>query len=315
MSVVAPEASPAMGVTHILLPYADRDQYLNGTLTYIEQARAGGGTLVIIATPARREQLAPHIPGDAAVFVDPGRALRNPGRLIPALQNWVGRLCRDRPVHAINESVWPARTTAYTNELRYQEWLLNRAFADAPAWSLMCPFDTARHDASAVAAITRCHPLLWDGAETVASTGFLTGDYPFHALAEPIGPVERVPYDLSGLAGLRQTVTRFATACGLGAERVCDLRLAVAELAANSVRHGGGRGTALLWRTPESVVCETSDAGVITDPLVGLIKPTAAQIGGRGLWFVHSLSDLVEVRSAPGTGTRVRVSVDLPPRD
>jgi anti-sigma regulatory factor (Ser/Thr protein kinase) len=124
--------------------------------------------------------------------------------------------------------------------------------------------------------------------------------------------VRRVPYDLAALGTVRETVVQFAAECGLGAERVRDLRLAVAELAANSIRHGGGHGVALLWRTPESVVCELRDEGVITDPLVGLVRPTSTQIGGRGLWFVNNLCDLVEVRSSPGKGTRVRVSMDLP---
>ena len=85
----------------------------------------------------------------------------------------------------------------------------------------------------------------------------------------------------------------------------------VGEVAANSIRHGGGHGTALLWRTDQSVTCELRDAGVIADPLVGLVRPTAGQIGGRGLWFVNNLCDLVEVRSSPGEGTRVRLSMDL----
>jgi anti-sigma regulatory factor (Ser/Thr protein kinase) len=93
---------------------------------------------------------------------------------------------------------------------------------------------------------------------------------------------------------------------------VRDLKLAVTEAATNSIRHGGGRGTALLWRTDLSVVCELSDTGVITNPLVGLVRPTAGQAGGRGLWFVNNLCDLVEIRSSPGGGTRVRMSMDLP---
>lgn len=111
---------------------------------------------------------------------------------------------------------------------------------------------------------------------------------------------------------MREETGRFAAASGLGADRVRDLKLAVAELAANSIRHGGGYGVASLWRTREAVMCEFSDDGVITDPLVGLIRPAPTQIGGRGLWFVNHLCDLVQVRSAPGEGTRVRVSMDLP---
>lgn len=307
------ETGCAAGVTHMLYPYADHEQYLSGTITYIEHATAEGGTVVVAAGPARRAQLAPRLAeSDSVVFVDPGAARRNPGRFIPVWQEWIGQVARDRPVYGINESVWSGHTAAHVNELNYQEWLLNRAFASAPAWSLMCPFDTAGQDASIVTAITRCHPMLWDGAKGVASTGYVVGDYPFEALSEPAGPIRSLGYDLAALGTVREEIGRFAATCGLGADRVRDLKLAVAELTANSIRHGGGHGTASLWRTREAVVCEFSDEGVITDPLVGLIRPAPTQIGGRGLWFVNHLCDLVEVRSSPGKGTRVRVSMDLP---
>ncbi len=294
-------------------PYIDHEQYLSGTIAYIEHARAGGGTVVVAADPARREQLAARLPdADSVLFVDPAGVRRNPGRFIPAWQDWIGRVARDRPVYGINESVWSGRTAAHVNELRYQEWLLNRAFASTPAWALMCPFDAAGQDASVVAATARCHPLLWDGAKSVASTGYFVGDYPLDALGEPTGPVRRLIYDLAALATVREEAGRFAAAGGLGEDRVRDLKLAVAELAANSIRHGGGHGTASLWRTREAVMCEFSDDGVITDPLVGLIRPAPTRIGGRGLWFVRHLCDLVQIRSSPGEGTRVRVSMDLP---
>ena len=307
------ETGAASGVTHMLYPYADHDQYLSGTLAYIEHACSDGGTVVVAAEPDRREQLAPHLAdAGSVVFVDAGALRRNPGRFIPAWQEWIAKVARNRPVHGINESVWSGRTSAHVNELRYQEWLLNRAFASAPAWSLMCPFDTAGQEASVVTAITRCHPLLWDGAKGVPSSGYVVGDYPFEALAEPTGPVRRVPYDLAALGTVREAAAGFAADCGLGEDRVRDLKLAVTELAANSIRHGGGRGVASLWRTQVSVVCELKDEGVITDPLVGLVRPTSTQIGGRGLWFVNNVCDLVEVRSSPDEGTRVRVSMDLP---
>jgi hypothetical protein len=49
------------------------------------------------------------------------------------------------------------------------------------------------------------------------------------------------------------------------------VKLAVGEVAANSIRHAGGSGEALLWPTGESVVCELRDTGVVTNPLVGLV--------------------------------------------
>ena len=82
--------------------------------------------------------------------------------------------------------------------------------------------------------------------------------------------------------------------------------LAVAELAANSVRHGGGRGILRLWRENGSVICEIRDRGTIADPLAGRRAPTLEQLGGRGLWLANAVCDLVQVRTGP-QGTAVRL--------
>jgi len=69
---------------------------------------------------------------------------------------------------------------------------------------------------------------------------------------------------------------------------------------------GGGGGTLRVWREPDAVVCEVRDRGFIRDPLVGRMAPPIEQYGGRGLWIVNQLCDLVQIRSAP-SGTVVRV--------
>ena len=61
--------------------------------------------------------------------------------------------------------------------------------------------------------------------------------------------------------------------------------LAANEIATNSIRHGGGEGTLLAWIDGDAVVCEISDEGQITDPLVGRRRPPADAAGGRGLWL------------------------------
>ena len=47
----------------------------------------------------------------------------------------------------------------------------------------------------------------------------------------------------------------------------------------NHLRHGGGPGTLRIWREDGAVVCEVRDAG------------------GRGLWMVNQLCDLVQLRT------------------
>ncbi len=65
--------------------------------------------------------------------------------------------------------------------------------------------------------------------------------------------------------------------------------MAATEVAANSIRHGGGQGVFRTWREDHRLVCEFRDIGYISDPLAGRSRPTSSQRGGRGLWLVHQL--------------------------
>jgi anti-sigma regulatory factor (Ser/Thr protein kinase) len=54
------------------------------------------------------------------------------------------------------------------------------------------------------------------------------------------------------------------------------------------------------------VVCEVTDAGYFDQPLAGRRRPDADRVGGRGMWLVNQLCDLVQVRTLP-EGTVVRM--------
>ena len=55
-------------------------------------------------------------------------------------------------------------------------------------------------------------------------------------------------------------------------------------------------------------MCEVRDEGRVSDPLVGRVRPTIDRRDGRGLWLVHQLCDLVQIRSGDD-GTVVRAHV------
>ena len=81
---------------------------------------------------------------------------------------------------------------------------------------------------------------------------------------------------------------------------------AVNEVASNSLRHAGGWGVLRVWQAEDALICEVSDDGHIDEPLVGRMRPDIGDRGGRGLWMVNQLRELVQVRST-GTGTTVRM--------
>ena len=45
------------------------------------------------------------------------------------------------------------------------------------------------------------------------------------------------------------------------------------------------------------------------------LRPSPRQLGGRGLWYVYQIGDLVQLRSTPEDGTRIQIWVDLPPHN
>ncbi|HKT03114.1 MAG TPA: ATP-binding protein [Rugosimonospora sp.] len=118
--------------------------------------------------------------------------------------------------------------------------------------------------------------------------------------------------DLSHIATVRHAVAEFAAWHGLAGRPHADFVLAVNELVANAVQHGGGSGGATLWRTPEAVWCEVADQGpgLPPDHRDGYRLPPATAPGGRGLWLVHRLCDQVSITTGP-TGTTVRVAKNV----
>ena len=85
--------------------------------------------------------------------------------------------------------------------------------------------------------------------------------------------------------------------------RVSDLKIAVGELAANSICHGGGCGVLAVWAEGGHVVCEIRDSGTVTDPMAGRWPAPPEQISGRGLLLVNQLADLVRMHRADGRTT------------
>ncbi|HXR72426.1 sensor histidine kinase [Actinocrinis sp.] len=307
------DQSAASGLRHMLYPYSGTSTYLDGLMAYVGEARAAGASVVVCAPEDRCDLLRGYLHnGDSVAFMDLTALGNNPGRLIPAWQEWIERRSNAGAVHGIGESVWSGRSTARLSELRYHEWLLNVAFEQAPAWSLLCPYDTTGQSEETIQALSRSHPYVWDGVAGTTAEQYAAAPYAFAPLAGPHAPFDEKTYTIEDLTALRELVTEWATTHSLSTDRTRDLLLAVTEVASNSIRHGGGGGTLRIWVEDGALVCEFRDAGVISNPMVGRVRPAANQIGGCGLWFVHQLCDLVEIRSGPSHGTRVRLHMDLP---
>jgi len=128
----------------------------------------------------------------------------------------------------------------------------------------------------------------------------------------PLAPLKarRQEFGLDDLHDVRALVAATATAAGLPPRRTDDLLAAASELAANSILHGGGRGLVSVWGEDGEVFVEVADAGTITDPNVGRVRPDPSAESGRGLYIANHLCDEVAIDST-STGTRIRLRMAL----
>lgn len=313
---------------HEALFYAGPEEFVGGTLPFIGEALAAGEPTLVAVSAAKADLLRGGLEREGlggreglVRFVDMERLGRNPGRIIAAWREFVEEHAgRGAPLRGIGEPVWPGRSASELVECRRHESLLNLAFGRGPAFWLMCPYDTEALDVDVIEDARSTHPfVLAHGAHGTGGVDHASNVYrPPDPCTEMLGdalpppPRDRQELDFTPdrLGALRELLRALARDAGLDSRREADLLLAVGELTANSLLHGGGRGTLLIWREPEALVCEVRDAGRIEDPLVGRARPKPEALSGRGLWIVNELCDLVELRSTPtGTVARVRIAV------
>lgn len=300
---------------HLALFYEDDDEFLAGTVPPLRESLEAGMSALVAVRASRalllREELGADAPG--VDFADMEAIGRNPGRIIPVWSEFLDGAPEDGPLVGIGEPVWPGRSEAELDECRRHEALLNVAFGGGRAWTLICPYDSAALDDEILASACETHLGVVRRGRTEAGAAqdslSLRGS-PFEgSLPDPPADSRVLRFSREGLVDAREAVSREAAA-HLSRARVTDLIAAVSELAANSVRHGGGAGTLLVWREPDALFAEVRDAGRIDGPLTGRLRPVLAQEGGRGLWMANQLCDLVQVRSGEaGTGVRLRMEL------
>jgi len=180
---------------------------------------------------------------------------------------------------------------------------------DIPLW-MRCPYDAAELSEPIARAAFDSHPALVEVASYRGSTsygGLHHVDSIFRSELPPApGDSVLVRFGGSDLGVVRAHVTSGARKAGLDNDRARALTNAVAEIAANSVRHGGGLGELRIWTTSDALVCQVTDRGELQDPLVGRRTPGMHEEQNRGLWLANQISDLVQIRStAAGSTARI----------
>jgi anti-sigma regulatory factor (Ser/Thr protein kinase) len=144
--------------------------------------------------------------------------------------------------------------------------------------------------------------------------------------AKPGNDAEAAPmldheFSASTLHILREAALAHATDAGLPETRATDVMLAVHELAANAVRHGGGTGRLRIRIAAGKLHCQITDPGHAHANSHWPATPTGQGSGPpahpwpyqplHGLWLVRRATDQLTVTTGP-RGSQVTASFTLP---
>jgi anti-sigma regulatory factor (Ser/Thr protein kinase) len=144
--------------------------------------------------------------------------------------------------------------------------------------------------------------------------------------ADGAPPVVDLGFDSATLHTVRAQMRACVSDAGFPDGQAEDVVLAVHELAANAVSHGGGAGRLRVWNLAGALYCQVDDGDALTSSRQGadhdgvaVIKPDRssdrASVNslpcelGHGLWVVQQVADQMQSLSGPG-GTSVLIRFD-----
>lgn len=314
------ELSERSAYRHEAMFYAGVDGFLAATVPFLHDGMAAGEPALVAAPIGRLDALRDTLGDDidGIEFADMAVIGKNPALIIAAWHDFVeAHRSSGRRLRGIGEPIFAARSAAELVECQHHEALLNMAFAVEPPLWLVCPYDTTSLAPEVILEAHRSHPhrsgdgavdhaVRYDEAELRRSLFAGPRSEP------PSGSTRFDIGDIHAVSTVRRDATRRALEFGAPMGLRDELALIVSELISNAIRHGDGSGTLHVWRADGHVVCQTRNPGVLTDPLVGRLRPAAEQPDGRGLWIINQLCDLVEIRTDGGEVTiTVRRRIDL----
>jgi anti-sigma regulatory factor (Ser/Thr protein kinase) len=303
----------ADGLQHVMLRYRHAAARQDAVSRFISEGLSRDEA-TLVAVPAGVWIGDPPDGRDGLVrLADMSELGRNPARVIPALRGFA-ETHRARLIRIMTEFIWPGRSAEEICEAARHEALVEAALAGVRG-QVVCLYDAAGLPGSVLEDATGTHRWQAGADAAVLRSPDYTGPGKIPAgctlpLPSPPADAEIIDYS-SDLRSVRAMVKMVGHRAGLDPGRLTDLILAVSELAANTLRHTGKAGVAWAWQTAREVICQVSDTGFIADPLAGLSRKSIDEPSGKGLWLVHQLCDLVEMRSTEN-GTVVRLHVRLP---
>ena len=301
---------------HEALFYRGDEEFLAGTVPLVRDAVAADAA-VLVAVPrprsnALREALGRD--GERVSFAEMEELGRNPGRIIGAWRDFIRAHGGDdaKPL-GIGEPIWPERTEAELVECQRHETLLNLAFRPDTPWTLLCPYDAGKLSPEVLEGARRNHPHLVENGATSRSDAYSRSIPGAEPLPEPSAETAELHFGTGQLHRVRDFLAQRAAQAGFEGMRLADLVLAVDELATNTPALRARRGHAAHVARQRLAARGDRRRRSHRGPLAGRDLPSPDEIGGRGLYLVNQLCDLVQMRSSP-EGSVIRVHMHVDPR-
>jgi anti-sigma regulatory factor (Ser/Thr protein kinase) len=301
-------ADPRSG--HAALFYDDEAGYLTGVDGFIQDSLDRGEAVLVAVPTPHLDLLRDHFAEARSyvAFADMTVVGLNPSRIIPAISEFVAAHRGSRTL-VVGEPIWVGRSPEEIHEATRHEALINLAFAEAPT-HILCPYDTALDadvlsDARCTHSTIIAHGHSWRSGRYADPVELCDPDrWP---LSAPPADSVTLSFGVADLSRTRAVVREVAVSTGFSSLRVEDVVLVVNELCCNAVQHGGGSGALRSWAEEGTLYFEVADSGHIQDMLADRQSPKTHSRNGRGLYLVHQVADLTQLRSG-SNGTTVRVT-------
>lgn len=301
---------------HDAFVYSSPDEFLAGTLPFLDAGIEGGEPILAAPTHANARLLQERM-GTRASAVDwaeNSESHRTVERLGIFL-DYIGRHLQAGAtrIRLLGEPCWPVDGGPGVTEWKRYESFLNLALAPHPVW-LVCPYDASSLTPDIVEDACCTHPNMGYGEgrapspEYVAPTDFSRR---LDRIPLPRPPADAAEGYFKSATGARRFVTDQARDAGLSAGRLKDAELAASEVSANVFTHAAEVARIRTWTENGAFVFDIDDTGRgIEDPFPGYAIPEPTAQNGRGLLMARRLADVVQARTTP-TGAVVRLRFNL----
>ena len=304
------------GYRHEALFYRGDEEFLAGTFPLVREA-VDADAAVLVAVPEAPRGACSRRRSAATARASTSPTWRSsaatPGRIIGAWRDFVRTHAGgDTAPLGIGEPIWPERSEAELVECQRHETLLNLAFTPETPWTLLCPYDAAAAPARGARRRPPQPPARPRARQLAPQRGVRAGDPGLEPLPAPaVEPTRRAtlrPTATLGSCASSSPPARSARGFAARASPTsCSLSTSwpptpCATRAARACCASGARTARCSSRSPTTGTSPTRSPAATSPP------PT--EIGGRGLYLVNQLCDLVQLRSSP-EGSVIRIHMHL----